>query len=139
MQGIRLEVAVSKKSLICLYGPSACGKTRLLYAMEEALGGTRVLRAGAEGIIREMTASFRYASMNAFRQKYLEVENLLVDNLWVLEGKQVTANLVCRLLRERQEAGKLTVVASDIPEQEWRARDSNVAQFLAGGQSVVLG
>lgn len=130
---------MSAESLICLYGPSACGKTRLLYAMEAALGGAGVLRTGAEAIIREMTDSLRYAAMDAFRHRYLEVENLLVDNLWVLDGKPVTAGEICRLLRERQEAGRLTVVASDIPEQEWRARDSKVAQFLVGGQSVVLG
>lgn len=130
---------MSTESLLCLYGPSACGKTRLLYAMEEALGGAGVLRTGAEAILWEMTDSLRYAAMDAFRQKYLEVENLLVDNLWVLEGKPVIAGEVCRLLSERREAGKLTVVASDIPEREWRARDSKVAQLLAGGQRVVLG
>jgi chromosomal replication initiator protein len=134
-----LEEVVNNESLICLYGPSACGKTRLLYAMEEALGGAGVLRTGAEAIIREMTDSLRYAAMDAFRQKYLEVENLLVDNLWVLERQPVTADEICRLLRERQEAGRLTVVASDIPEQEWSDRNNKVAQFLAGGQSVVLG
>jgi chromosomal replication initiation ATPase DnaA len=107
--------------------------------MEEALGGAGVLRTGAEAILWEMTDSLRYAAMDAFRQKYLEVENLLVDNLWVLEGKPVIAGEVCRLLSERREAGKLTVVASDIPEREWRARDSKVAQLLAGGQRVVLG
>jgi chromosomal replication initiation ATPase DnaA len=71
--------------------------------------------------------------------KQLEVENLLLDNLWVLEGKPVTAGEMCSLLRERQGAGRLTVVASDILEQDWSARNSKVAQLLAGGQSVQLG
>jgi chromosomal replication initiator protein len=130
---------VNTKSLICLYGPSASGKTRLLQAMERALADEGVLLAGAEAIVWEMTDSFRYAAMDAFRQKYLEVENLLIDNLWVLDNKPVTAGEICRLLRERQETGKLTVVASDIPEQEWNARNSSVAQLLACGQRVQLG
>jgi chromosomal replication initiation ATPase DnaA len=107
--------------------------------MEAVLDGAGVLRIGTEAIIREMIVSLRYAALNAFRQKYLEVENLLVDNLWVLERWPAAADEICRLLRERQAAGRLTVVASDIPEQEWRARDSKVAQFLTGGKSVILG
>jgi chromosomal replication initiation ATPase DnaA len=134
-----LEELVNTQALICLYGPSASGKTRLLKAMENALGGEGVLRTGAEAILWEMTHSLRYVAMDAFRQKYLGVKNLLVDNLWVLESRPVAAGEVCRLLHERQEAGKLTVVASDIPQQEWSARNSKVAQLLAGGQSVKLG
>ena len=130
---------MSTESLICLYGPSACGKTRLLYGMEEALDGAGVLRTGTEVIIREMIDSLRDAAMNDFRRKYLEVENLLVDNLWVLARWPAAAEEICRLLRERQESGRLTVVASDMPEQVWCDRDRNVAQFLAGGKSVVLG
>lgn len=130
---------MNKEDLICLYGVSGSGKTRLLRAMENALSVEGVLRTGAETIIWEMTDSLRYAAMDAFRQKYLEVENLLVDNLWVLESKPLTAGEICRLLRERQATGKLTVVASDIPEQEWSARNSKVAQLLAGGQRVQLG
>jgi chromosomal replication initiator protein len=130
---------MSTESLICLYGPSASGKTRLLQAMESALADEGVLRAGAEAIVWEMTDSLRYAAMEAFRRKYLEVESLLVDNLWVLDNKPVTAGEICRLLRERQEAGKLTVVASDISEQEWKIRNGRVADLLAGGRGVHLG
>jgi chromosomal replication initiation ATPase DnaA len=130
---------VNKEVLICLYGASGSGKTRLLQAMENALSGDGVLLAGAESIVWEMVASLRYSELTEFRQKYLGVENLLVDNLWVLESRPVTAVEICRLLRERQEAGKLTVVASDLPEQEWSARNSKVAQLLAGGQCVQLG
>ena len=130
---------MSTEFLICLYGPSACGKTRLLNAMEDALGGTGVLRTGTESIIWEMADSLRYAAMDAFRKKYLEAENLLVDNLWVLERRPIMSDEICRLLRERQEAGRLTVVVSDIPEQEWAGKNNKVAQLLADGQSVVLG
>lgn len=130
---------MNKKDLICLYGASGSGKTRLLRAMENALSGEGVLRTGAESIIWEMTDSLRYAGMTEFRQKYSEVENLLVDNLWVLGDKPATAGEICRLICERQEAGKLTVVASDIPEQVWEARNSKVAQLLACGQRVQLG
>jgi chromosomal replication initiation ATPase DnaA len=107
--------------------------------MEDALGGTGVLRTGTESIIWEMADSLRYAAMDAFRKKYLEVENLLVDNLWVLERRPIMSDEICRLLRERQEAGRLTVVVSDIPEQEWAGKNKKVAQLLADGQSVVLG
>ena len=130
---------MNKGDLICLYGASGSGKTRLLQAMEEALSSMEVLRTGAEAIIWEMTDSLRYAEMTEFRRKYLRVENLLVDNFWVLKNKLVTASEICGLVREWQQSGKLTVVASDIYEQEWKIRNGRVADLLAGGRSVHLG
>jgi chromosomal replication initiation ATPase DnaA len=107
--------------------------------MENALSSEGVLRTGVESIIWEMVATHSYAGMTVFRQKYLGLENLLIDNLWVLEKKPATTAEICRLIRNRQKVGKLTVVASDISEQQWAARNCEVAQLLASGQSVRLG
>lgn len=47
--------------------------------------------------------------------KYAAIENLLVDNGWVLAGKPHAARMLGGLFRERGKSGKLTVVASDLP------------------------
>ncbi len=126
------------RSLVCLFGPSGSGKTRLLKTMEKVIGSENVLRAGVETLVWEMEAALRFEGMTKYRKKYLELENLLLDNFWVLEKKPATAAEICRLIRRRQEAGKLTVVASDLPEHHWAVRNSEVAQLLAAGQSVML-
>ena len=132
-------VAMQKDDLICLYGPSGCGKTRLLRSMERALSGEGVLRTGAEEIIYKIAGSLRFETMAEFWRRYLAPENLLVDNLWVVDKKPATAGEICRVLSERQKAGKLTVLASDLSLHEWVARDRTVAQLLSKGRSVHLG
>jgi len=126
------------EDLIFLFGAPGSGKTRLLQEMESVLTEKGVLRTGAQAIIWEMCDSLRYAEMTEFRRKYLEIENLLVDNFWVLQDKPVTASEICGIVRERQQAGKLTVVASDISQEEWKTRNGRVGDLLAEGRSVHL-
>ncbi len=134
-----LSATMQRDALICLYGPSGSGKTRLLRTMEKALSEEGALRTGAEEIIWKMADSIRFESMRAFCQRYLMPENLLVDNLWVLDKKPATADEICRILSERQKAGKLTVLASDLSLQQWAARGRAVAQLLSKGRTVQLG
>ncbi len=128
-----------KNSLICLYGPSGAGKTRLLMALEEALNSEGALRTGAEVMAGDVAASVRDPGMEDFRRKYLLVENLLIDNLWVLQNKPVPAREISRLVGDRQKAGKLTVLASDLSEQEWAERSSDIARLLADCKSAHFG
>jgi len=130
---------VSSDWLICLYGSSGSGKTRLLQAIEKAVKKEGVLRIRAESMVREMIASLHFAELTEFRQKYLSVENLLIDNLWVLEKRPAAAGEICHLLRERQVARELTVVVSELPEEAWAARNGAVARLLSRGLGIHLG
>ena len=79
-------------NLVFIYGPSGSGKTRLLQTLESVLPGESVLRVGLESVIREMAAFARtLAGREAFREKFLGFDNLLLENLWVLEKKPETA------------------------------------------------
>lgn len=75
---------MSTESLICLYGPSACGKTRLLYAMEQVLSGTGVLRIGAEAIIREelWRSAMQKALLDEIKKLSISERILLVEEIW---------------------------------------------------------
>jgi chromosomal replication initiation ATPase DnaA len=107
------------KNFLYLYGPTGAGKTRLLRVMETTLAekGTNgdVVRVGAERLVDEMVSELPIQGLDRFFARYAEVENLMVDNCWVLSRKPHASRMLARLFRDRRSGGKLTVIASDIP------------------------
>jgi chromosomal replication initiation ATPase DnaA len=107
------------KNFLYLYGPTGAGKTRLLRVMETTLAEQRasgdVIRVGAETLVDELVSELPVQGLDRFFAKYVEVENLLVDNCWVLAQRPHAARMLVRLFRDRRSGGKLTVVASDLP------------------------
>lgn len=107
------------KNFLYLYGLTGAGKTRLLRMMETTLAekGTNgdVVRVGAERLVDEMVSELPVQGLDRFFDRYTEIENLLVDNCWVLSRKPHASRMLARLFRDRRDRGKLTVVASDTP------------------------
>jgi chromosomal replication initiation ATPase DnaA len=107
------------KNFLYLYGPTGAGKTRLLRVMgttlaEQCAGGD-VIRVGAETLVDELVSELPVQGLDRFFAKYAEIENLLVDNCWVLARKPCAAQMLARLFHDRRSSGKLTVVALDLP------------------------
>jgi chromosomal replication initiation ATPase DnaA len=107
------------KNFLYLYGPTGAGKTRLLQVMETTLAeqdaGGDVVRVGAERLVDEMVSALPIQGFDRFFARYAAIENLMVDNGWVLSRKPHAARMLARLFRDRRSGGKLTVVASDTP------------------------
>ena len=130
------------KHLLYPYGPSGAGKTRLLQMMETTLAEQCetevVIRTGAERLVAEMVSDLP-SNGSQFFAKYSEVENLVVDNYWVLARRPHAARMLARLIRDRQNAGKLTVVASDLPLAKIDNEDAEIAQLFADAMFINLG
>jgi chromosomal replication initiation ATPase DnaA len=128
------------KNFLFLYGPTGAGKTRLLRMMETALAGQGagwdVVRVGAERLVDEMVSKLPAQRLGHFFARYAEIENLLVDNGWVLARKPQAARMLARLFRDRRSGGKLTVIASDIP---LTSTDEVIAEFFAEAVVVNVG
>lgn len=106
------------KNFLYLYGPTGAGKTRLLRVMETTLAekGTSddVVLVGAERLVDEMVSELPIQGLDRFIARYAAIENLLVDNGWVLSRKPHAARMLAQLFGDRRESRKLTVVASDL-------------------------
>ena len=126
------------QNLICIYGATGSGKTRHLRIMEDILMRSGVMYIGVEEMISILIESVSNATVNTFRQKYLAVETLLIDNLWVLNGRPATAELLCQLISQRNINGKLTVIASETTRDEWLDRSDQITQLLSCGVNINL-
>ena len=125
-------------SLICVYGPPGSGKTTLLQRIEKTFDGKTVLRAGVETLIQDLVTALESDNESEFVCKYLDKDKLLIDNLWLLEKHQTTATEILCLLEKRIRNGSLTILTSDISQEEWNEKNTMIGNFLASAQSITL-
>lgn len=105
-----------------LYGGSGLGKTHLLYAI---IGATReqhpdfnILYVGSEDFTNELVTALGKGTMQDFRNKYREVDLLLIDDIQFIGGKVQTEEEFFHTFETLYRAKKQIVLASDRPPKE---------------------
>lgn len=127
--------AVSNKSAaynpLFLYGGSGLGKTHLLNAIGNNLlqldNNLRIVYLSSEDFTNELIEALRSEHMSDFRQKYRNIDALLIDDIHFIGGKERTQEEFFYTFNALYEAGKQIVLSSDkmpkeIPDLEDRLR-----------------
>jgi len=114
-----------------IYGGVGLGKTHLLNAIgihSLKLNPERnVLYVSAEEFMNELIGSIRYDRMPRFREKFRNIEYLLIDDIQFIAGKERTQEEFFHTFNTLHDSGKQIVVTSDkfpkdIPNLEGRLR-----------------
>jgi chromosomal replication initiator protein len=114
-----------------IYGGVGLGKTHLLNAIglhTLKLNSERnVLYVSAEEFMNELIGSIRYDRMPKFREKFRNIEYLLMDDIQFIAGKERTQEEFFHTFNTLHDSGKQIVVTSDkfpkdIPNLEGRLR-----------------
>lgn len=115
-----------------LYGPPGTGKTHLLHAIgnyaRQHHHGMRVRYATAETFTSEFTGALRSRGIAAFKERYRELDLLLVDDVQFLMAKKATEEEFFHTFNALHEAGAQLVLTADrvphdMQEMEQRLRD----------------
>ena len=105
-----------------IFGGSGLGKTHLLHAIGHAvLRGrpeARVSYVPAERFMNEMIFSIQHAQTLAFRNKYRNVDLLLIDDIQFLAGKESTQEEFFYTFNALRDAHKQIVVTADKPPKD---------------------
>jgi chromosomal replication initiation ATPase DnaA len=113
------QSGVTRKNSIFLYGPTRSGKTTALKTIDDYLSaqkGVKVLRLDAEDLIIELVKGIRSSGdTKGFYHKFHDYDALLVDNVWVLQGKPRTTEEIFLLFGTFIDMDKLLIIAWDIP------------------------
>lgn len=129
------SLAVANRSAaynpLFLYGGSGLGKTHLLNAIGNHIlehdHGQRVVYLSSEQFTNEMIDALRSESMSVFRQKYRNIDALLIDDIHFIGGKERTQEEFFYTFNALYETDKQIVLSSDkmpkeIPDLEDRLR-----------------
>jgi chromosomal replication initiator protein len=114
-----------------IYGGSGLGKTHLLnsvgnYALSQDRN-TRVAYLSSEDFTNELIEALRNEGMSGFRQKYRNIDILLIDDIHFIGGRERTQEEFFYTFNALYEADKQIVLSSDkmpkeIPDLEERLR-----------------
>jgi chromosomal replication initiator protein len=105
-----------------MYGGVGLGKTHLMHAIGQYVDRHHPQSAltyiSSERFMNEMINAIRYERIIEFRERYRNVDVLLVDDAQFLAGKEATQNEFFHTFNALYDAGKQIVLSSDRPPHE---------------------
>ncbi|MCR5282069.1 MAG: chromosomal replication initiator protein DnaA [Lachnospiraceae bacterium] len=128
-----LAVAESPGSLynpLFIYGGSGLGKTHLMHSIGHFVlkknPEMKVLYVNSENFTNELIESIRFgnaASMSNLREKYRNIDLLLLDDVQFIIGKESTQEEFFHTFNTLHNDGKQIVLTSDKPPKEFTTLD----------------
>ncbi len=114
-----------------IYGGVGLGKTHLLHAIgntiKQSSPNSKILYISSEEFTNELINSIQYKKMNQFRNKYRNLDCLLIDDIQFISSKERTGEEFFHTFNTLYEGQKQIVITSDkapndIPDIENRLK-----------------
>jgi len=123
-----------------IYGGVGLGKTHLLIALGHHMyrlnRHTRVKYVTSEQFVTEFIKAVRERRGDGFRQKYREVDVLLVDDIQFLAKREETQTEFFHTFNHLHGAGRQIVIASDRPPHELSGLEERLVSRFRWGLCV---
>lgn len=105
-----------------IYGGSGLGKTHLMHAVGNRILANdptkKVLYISSESFTNEIVNSIYNKTTEAFRQKYRNIDCLIIDDIQFLKGKEQTQVEFFHTFNALHDANKQIIISSDRPPKE---------------------
>lgn len=120
-----------------IYGGVGLGKTHLMQAIGNEINQKhpekKVLYATCEKFANEFIRSVQSGRMNQFKDKYRNIDALLIDDIQFLAGKEGTKEEFFHTYNSLYEEGRQIVISSDRPPKALSALEDRLISRFGGG------
>ncbi len=120
-----------------IYGGVGLGKTHLMHAIGHyVLAQTPAVRltyVSSERFMNEMINAVRHGRTIDFRERYRQLDVLMVDDVQFLSGKEGTKNEFFHTFNSLYDAQKQIVISSDCPPHEIQALEERLRSRFEWG------
>ena len=123
-----------------IYGNSGLGKTHLMYAIGNAILGTRpdakVKYVTSETFTNEIINAIQNHTVKDFQEKYRTIDCLIIDDIQFLENKERTQEEFFHTFNALKEANKQIVISSDRHPQSMDKLEERLRSRFVNGLTV---
>ncbi len=121
-----------------VYGGVGLGKTHLLHAIGNDLvrNGHNVLYCTSEQFTNDLISAIRSQTTEQFRNKYRELDVLLIDDIQFIAGKESTQEEIFHTFNHLQASGRQVVMSSDRPPKALHQLEERLRSRFEGGIQV---
>ena len=123
---------------IFLYGGVGLGKTHLLQAVGNACGarGLQVLYVSSEEFTNDLINAIRRHTTETFREKYRNIDVLLIDDIQFIAGKESTQEEFFHTFNTLHGQDKQLVITSDRPPKAMVTLEERLRSRFEWGLTV---
>ena len=129
-----------------IYGGVGLGKTHLMHSIAHFIQSThpalKVLYVSSETFTNELIDSIRNgnnSSMNKFRDKYRNIDVLLIDDIQFIIGKESTQEEFFHTFNELHMAKKAIIISSDKPPKDMETLEERIRSRFEWGLITDIG
>ncbi len=120
-----------------IYSKTGLGKTHLLQAVgnriREQKENKNVLYIQAQKFISEIISSIRNNRMEEFKNKYKDIDVLIIDDIQFLSGKEKTQEEFFHTFNDLYEKNKQIILSSDRPPRSINSLTDRLRSRFEGG------